>query len=214
MEAVTLNEKQEHLKAIIESNLTEVKNWNGLNDDIRKEKFNLMAKAAHELHMSINPHPKHHRYMIENRGMKPEDPDFYRHIHPVEDLLSYLINTNANDDPQDQTINIKFTLSIYSRRWGHKDTYDIIRIEDGWSIRFGTRSGNCNKEGKPVLFDIMDNDLINYPQSLPEYLEWVWNRAEDQGLTEQEVQGSLDELSEWISVCETNSPNGIFREYK
>lgn len=48
--------------------------------------------------------PKHHKYMLENRGVPVEDVEFYNHIHPVDDLLKFIDDVNANDDPEDTTI--------------------------------------------------------------------------------------------------------------
>lgn len=55
--------------------------------------------------------------MLENRGVSVEDIEFYNHIHPVDDLLKFIDDVNANDDPEDTTIGKKFTLKIYTRRW-------------------------------------------------------------------------------------------------
>lgn len=52
-----------------------------------------MAETAHELHMSLKSsgyEPKHHKYMLENRGVSVEDMEFYNHIHPVDDLLKFI----------------------------------------------------------------------------------------------------------------------------
>lgn len=42
--------------------------------------------------------------MLENRGVPVEDIEFYNHIHPVDDLLKFIDDINANDDPEDTTI--------------------------------------------------------------------------------------------------------------
>lgn len=69
--------------------------------------YHEMAETAHELHMSLKDsgnEPKHHKYMLENRGVPVEDIEFYNHIHPVDDLLKFIDDINANDDPEDTTI--------------------------------------------------------------------------------------------------------------
>src|SRR4051794_10431288 len=63
-----------------------------------------MRDVARQLHRSLKEHghePKHHRYMIENRGCQPDDPEFYLHLHPIEDLIKFSYNPHANDDPVD-----------------------------------------------------------------------------------------------------------------
>lgn len=216
MSNVILNNEQQNLRKIIEQNLKL------LRDDLsknvikwsEKEKiYSKMARAAHELHMSLEPKPKHHRYMIENRGMESTDQEFYYHIHPVEDLLKYLDDTEANNDPEDQTLDQEFKLDVYSRRWGHKDRYHLIRNKEGWDISFNSNKGQCDKSGDPTLYKILEHDFINYPHDLKGYLEFLWNKANKSGLSYDEVQQALDSIGEWISNCEISTPDGMFREY-
>ncbi len=194
------------IKALIQNN-----SWD-MNIIEHKNKWDEMVNNAIELHKKINP--KHHKYMIENRGCSPDEPEFYNHIHPVEDLIAYAYDPHANDDPEDQTIGDKFEVQIYSRRWGHVDSYTVIRNEKGWTIsHFGT-GGQSDKTGNPYLFKILNHDSINFPEELPGYMEWLWQRAEEDGLTHEEVQDALNELTTWINLCEQNSPRGIWKGFK
>lgn len=174
--------------------------------------FNEMALAAHDLHKRVQP--KHHKHMIENRGVSPDTPEFYHHVHPVEDLLDYIEDTSANDDPEDQTIGAQFTFPVYTRRWNGVDTYQVTRTESGWDVSHISISGPCDKAGRPVLYANLDQDSVNYPEELPGYMEWLWEQAAERGLTSEEVQASLKQLADWISVCERHSPTGIFEAYK
>ncbi|MBJ7966934.1 hypothetical protein [Bacillus cereus] len=127
-----LNAVQQEQRAVIEKNLELVQpDPNEQAHQEHEQLFAQMADVAHELHMSLEPRPKHHQSMIEARGMQPEEVGFYRSIHAVEDLLAYLDNTDANNDPEDQTMDDSFEMLIYSRRWGHDDRYTLIRNEDG-----------------------------------------------------------------------------------
>ena len=66
-------------RAMIEKNLELVKQV--INRQVYPEYdqiFEQIAIVAHELHMSLEPHPIHHQYIIENNGMQPEEVDFYR----------------------------------------------------------------------------------------------------------------------------------------
>ena len=109
MSEIKLDAGQEDLKQKIICLFKEIKEMLKTPSPVgMREKIDQMGQLAHELHRSLTPPPKHHRYMIKNRGLKPDHPDFYKHIHPVEDLLNYLEDDTANDDPIDQTINKKF----------------------------------------------------------------------------------------------------------
>ena len=199
--AVNLTEKQKELRdRLYELNQ---KLWKILKDRRKPMDYGAMqplyremAETAHELHMSLKDsgyEPKHHKYMLENRGVPVEDIEFYNHIHPVDDLLKFIDDINANDDPEDTTIGEKFTLRIYTRRWGHYDNY----------------SGECEKDGSPNLFIALKHDSVCYPKQIGEFFEYLWEQASE-GLTAQEVQECFDMLGEWISSCEMNTPRGIF----
>ena len=114
-----------------------------------------MAQTAHELHQSLAASgypPKHHGYMIENRGMPADDAEFYFHVHPVEDLLKFLEDPGANDDPQDLTVGCEFTLRIAVARFGGQtDQYRLIRTDSGWIVKHIAIGGPCDKGRIPSV---------------------------------------------------------------
>ena len=172
---------------------------------------------AHELHMSLTNRGvevKHHKYMIKNRGYKSDHQLFYHQIHAIQDLLKFIEDNHANDDPVDVTIGCEFTFEVYSRRWGGIDVYKVVRIKTGWEFTNMSDGGKCAKTGRKHLYELLDHDSINYPEELPGYLEYLWEQANTQGLTKEQVQESLNQLAEWVNLCERNSPEGIFNGYK
>lgn len=193
------------------------------NREVTDEDRQLLAQVgadAHALHMALlnrDPElePRHHRYMLKNRGMSPRDPRFYEHVHPAEDLLKFLDDPSANEDPVDQTIGAEFDFSVYSRRWGHEDSYRITRTEDGWFVKHAGIGGPCDKQGKPYLFKNLSQDHINYPAALPNYLERVWDEAsnEGSGLTKHQVQRALNRLAKWVSETERGTPD-LTKDFK
>ena len=188
------------------------KNWGPEQENRYKE----MANTAHSLHMSLKNRgyePKHHRYMLENRGVPVTDIEFYNHIHPVEDLLAYIEDTNANNDPEDSTIDVVFKFKIYTRRWGHYDNYFIKRTADGWYYKGNMiyNSGECDKYGDPFLYKTLEHDLVSYPYNIGELFAWLWQKAAE-GLDKKEVQAAIDDIAKWINTCETNVPRGIFED--
>jgi hypothetical protein len=38
----------------------------------------------------------------------------------------------------------------------------------------------------------------------------LWEYAESNGLTDVQLQQHLDQLAEWVSLCESSRPGGIF----
>ncbi|QRN85660.1 hypothetical protein JR334_12040 [Clostridia bacterium] len=182
----------------------------------QEERYSEMAQSAHDLHMMLKERgyePKHHRYMYENREVPVENLEFYNHIHPVEDLIAFINDMDANNDPEDSTIGEKFKLKIYTRRWNHYDTYSLTRTVGGWDLEaIATyNSGNCDKKGDPFLYKVLDHDMVSYPYNIGDLLEWIWEKAYE-GLEKNDVQKAINELGEWISLCEKNVPRGIFEE--
>lgn len=213
---VNLNLEQEKLKNQIQTLYNEVMDYfreksQDIPSNRMEEIISEMGDLSHELHMQLSPKPKHHKYMIENRGMQPENPNFYYHVHTVEDLLNYLSDSAANDDPKDITLKERFEFKVYTRRWGHDDTYDITRNKDGWYISHLTHEGQGGKNAEPILSYILRQDSVSYPQNLPDIMEDVWSRAEDEGLTKEQVQDMLNRVANWINIVERNYPENIAR---
>lgn len=185
-----------------------------LSDDDANRIYNEMAKKAHELHMSLKDsghEPKHHKYMIENRGCTPDDVRFYRHVHPVQDLLAFIDDVHANDAHKDKTIGKTFTLKFFTKRWQYIEHYKITRTEKGWDIRVLSDSYSSNKSMSPELNHLLDNDGVCYPKDINLFFEWLWDKAAEEGLTKAKVQAAINKIGKWISECEKNAPrDGVF----
>ncbi|WP_306010095.1 hypothetical protein [Bacillus sp. MMSF_3328] len=220
MPGIKLEPNEQKLYDDMTKNLDKIKkdiHENKLSSKELEDCYKEMASSAHQLHLSLaerGHEPKHHGYMIKNRRMESNDPRFYDHVHPTEDLVDFIRDTEANNDPEDQTLGTKFKIRIFTRRWGHEDVYQLTRTESGWYLEQLTYKGDCERNGYPLLFRALDHDSVNYPKDLGEYLEWLWERAKEDGLNFNEVQDALNQLASWISICEKNSPLGIFQGYK
>ena len=180
----------------------------------QEKRYETMKHKAHELHMALKDRgyePKHHAYMYKNRGVQADDLEFYNHLHPVEDLLAFISDPDANNDPEDSTIGVEFDLRIYTNRWGHYDMYSVKRTENGWVIDGAStfRVNNANKSGDPALFKALEHDCVNYPQQTGELLEHIWYKAEN-GASKEEVQKYLNDFAEWISICEKTTPSVFY----
>lgn len=178
------------------------------NDDLNK-KITKASEYAHELHMQLKKRghePKHHNYMIINREMNITDPKFYNHFHPLEDLLKFISDTTANDDPQDITVGKEFDFKVCSPRLEYDDSYTFIRTEDGWKIEFMGIGGLCDIGGHPYLFENLEHDGISYPSDLDVYIEFLWLAAKNKGLTKEQVQEALTQLADWVKTVGKNAP--------
>jgi len=164
------------------------------------------ASTLHGMLQKRGLEPKHRRYMINNRGCAPASKSFYEHIHPMEDLLKFIDDEHANDDPKDMTVGALFIFRVYSNRWGHDDVYEVERTGDGWKVNhFGNRTV-CDKGGRPGLFEELQHDWITYPTGLDDCMERLWIKAEEKGLSVAAVQAALQELADWVSATEKATP--------
>ena len=102
-------------------------------------------------------------------------------------------------------------LEVDSRRQGHNDLYKIRRTANGWHVKHSRIEGDCDKTGKPYLFNNLAQDYINYPHDLGGYMEWLWDKSAD--MSKEEIQEQLDQIGKWIRETEGASPAGIFSEY-
>lgn len=174
------------------------------------------AKLCVKLHMSLKKRdisPVHSKYMIKNRGtLTSESFEFYNHFHPQEDLLKFIRNPNANiiGTEPDVTMGVEFKFKVYSKRWGHYDTYTIKRNADGWHISYIVIGGQCDFGGEPYLYKNFDQDFIAHPkEDVKSLLSSIWSRAEE-GASKEKVQEYLDEVAKYVSICEKEKPDHIY----
>ncbi|OJD97953.1 hypothetical protein A9487_24985 [Bacillus cereus] len=207
---VELNAVQQEQRAIIENILELVQpNINEQAHQDHEQLFAQMANVAHELHMSLESRPNHKRSMIEARRMQPEEVDFYHSIHAVEDLLAYLDNTDANNEPEDQTMGDAFEMLIYSRRWGHDDRYTLTRNEQGWHVSHQTYTGQSDRDALGALIPSLRQDSVKYPYQLGDVMEKIWDQAAISGLSHNEVQSMLNDVADWINATERAYPTFV-----
>lgn len=203
--AVYLTSEQEELKNLIEKNLTIIKFGENVTDEEREIAYKQMREAAHTLHMQLEPKPKHKSYMIKNSGMEPEHPNFYDHIHPVEDLLAYLHDPTSNEDT---TLGDDFTFTIYTKRWGHQETIKLKRVEEGWYVKAHLYEGTDKiSESMETLYKILEHDSVSYPSNLDSYFFSVWTLAQTKD--HDTVQEMIDRIAEWVTEMEQKAPEDI-----
>lgn len=168
-----------------------------------------LIELASNIHWNILP--EYEEYMIVNSELYPnvDTEEYYNHFHALEDLYKELISQGkkVNSKKGDVNLNKAITINIYSRRWGHTDPYNIERTVNGWKVRFHQeREGS--KEGD-ALIKTLRHDLINYPASLGTFMWHLWNKADASEMSIDELRVDLEQIANWINVCEENTPKDI-----
>jgi len=170
-ERITLTKDEQKLFDVIENHVETLRDFFSRSDSHdepdNKKIFKDMSEKAHKLHMELKKRglePKHHRYMLKNSGVPIDDGRFYSHLHPVEDLIAYVNDPDANNEPEDSTIGEKFGFRMYTRRWGHYDHYTLTRTKDGWMLEGGAAFGTQSVD------KIIANKGPHTPEIAPKYL--------------------------------------------
>lgn len=208
MDKPKLTKKEKEIIKEISFFLDKAKKHNYSYKDIVKD-IDKFGDEAHKLHLALAKKgcaPQHFKYMIENRGMKASAKDFYKHIHPMEDLLRFINNPDSISDPKDITLNKKFNFEVYSKRWGHNDKYSITRIDIGWNINHISINGDSDKSGNPILFKNLEHDSISYPSTLGYVFEQLWELGKN-GISKVEMQNKISEISNWVIQTEKSRPD-------
>ena len=114
----------------------------------------------------------------------------------------------ATRERADPTLNAQFQMPLFTWRWGHPDNYLLTRTSTGWAVTFFDVSGPCDKGGRPLLYESLKHDGVDYPSDLPGWLEHLWDEAKEKRLSKRQVQASLTKLAKWVSGVEYLKPRG------
>lgn len=185
--------------------------WNFDNDDFEKTKNDLKDDLS-IIHWGSLPIYKE-KYMEARRALPEEDIiAYYDDIYTFKDLVNWIEEeatwkpTFKGDCNLDQDMNF----SVYSRRWGHRDSYRIKRTISGWDIRAIAINGPSEKDGTGMIMENLNHDSIFYPeQSIKNAFKYLWEMADEREMTVEELAAKLQNIADWISEIEK-----VFGKYK
>lgn len=100
----------------------------------------------------------------------------------------------------------EYKFKVYNNRRNSEITYTIKPTKTGWHISHISINGDCEPNGNPYFYKNFDQDYISYPNSFGDKLEWLWEQVNKNILSENEIQRKLQELADWVSICEKNVP--------
>ena len=146
------------------------------------------------------------KWLMINSGRLPENDiiGFYDHYHMLTALLNEIRGQGETMETRgDDTLNKEMTFSVYTRRWGHSDVYQIERMIDGWEVLHIANNGKCSKNGEGALMSNLHHDSVFFPEDGVKYaLSNLWDDAEDGNVTPEELQKKLQQIADWISSVE------------
>ena len=122
---------------------------------------------------------------------------------------------NRRRTARDPTVGMEFDMPIFTWRWGHADVYKLTRTDSGWIVTFLDVHGPCDKGGRPLLYESLRHDGIDYPADLPGWLEHLWDVARERRLPARRLQTAIRAVANWVSEVEFRKPKGsIWSAYK
>ncbi len=95
---------------------------------------------------------------------------------------------------------------VYNRRHNSNITYIVNKTNEGWHIDYVAINGDCDREGKPYFYTNFNQDYIEYPADFGDYLSSLWSLIDDEHIDRSEAQHKLQELADWVSICEKSVP--------
>ena len=101
---------------------------------------------------------------------------------------------------------VEFRFKVYCNRWSSDVTYRVKNTPDGWHISHKAINGDCDPGGKPYFYMNFDQDYINYPEQLGEFLTHLWSKVDKDEIDDETAQTMLQELADWVSACEHGMP--------
>ncbi len=174
------------------------------------EVFNDFKPLIYKLHWAFLP--VYEDYMINNRGVNPEDDinDYYDHFHSLQDLYKTIDASKSSWKTLKGDINLNhiFKFPIYTNRWGHEDVYKVIRTYNGWSVANIGISGVCDTYGKGLndsrggFVANFNQDYVQYPESFHFMINRLWELADESEMSIEELQAKLLNIANLISEVE------------
>jgi len=119
-------------------------------------------------------------------------------------------------EENDPTINDKFELRVFSRRWNRDAVFTIQRTVVGWFVPapFDPNDGGfCDRTCSPHLYRLLRHAGIQYPSNLGEWFAWLWKQARDKGLSHADVQRRVDEIAKRISRTDQSALDEIDKDF-
>ncbi|MBU1994989.1 hypothetical protein KKC15_09810 [bacterium] len=100
--------------------------------------------------------------------------------------------------------NLKF--KVYNNRKESFLTYKFNKTNNGWHMSHIAINGDCEPNGKPILYLNLNQDCIFYPNQIDILLEELWFDINEERINKITAQKRLQDIADWITLCEQNRP--------
>lgn len=101
---------------------------------------------------------------------------------------------------------MEFEFTYWTRRQSAEATLKVRKIDTGWHISHNTLRGDAYPEGAPFLKTNLNQDFVNFPNSMGAYLRFVWEQLDTRNIDKKRAQQMIQEIGDWITACEKSTP--------
>lgn len=95
---------------------------------------------------------------------------------------------------------------VYNNRKKTFLTYEFNKTKNGWYISHIAINGECEPNGKPILYLNLNQDYISYPKQIATLMEELWFDIDEEKIEKDIAQKRLQDIADWITLCEQNKP--------
>ncbi|MBT2334385.1 hypothetical protein J7E49_10780 [Variovorax paradoxus] len=99
-----------------------------------------------------------------------------------------------------------FTFNYHRNRWGDTQSISLTKTATGWHQGAIAYTGEMSPEGDSLFFGNFDQDMVNYPKRLGDFLGHIWRQLDSGEWSDAEAQKHLQALADWVSACERAEP--------
>jgi len=121
------------------------------------------------------------------------------------------------------SVKIDFSVEVFSRHWGHDNTYSFELRSSEMKIIGVQKSALCSKQeggdcawtgyndssGNPLVM-VLENDRIYPPSVFVRAMESAWEAWLDGRLDDTQVQEEMRLLFEWLNTVSKSRPSSKF----
>lgn len=86
---------------------------------------------------------------------------------------------------------------------------EIERTSSGWQVNTYSMDGvvgECDEEGNPGFFQILNRDNFLYPHQVSDFLGELWRYCDSSNPTEEFILKNIAALGKWINATEEFKP--------
>ncbi len=98
----------------------------------------------------------------------------------------------------------KFTMNIWTARWGHDEHCRIWKTSRGWKVELLDFVKETDKRASSLIAYFPSGEWVSPPRGLQDYFKELWEASN--GMTDEDMQKHLDQLAKWISEAEKGKP--------